>query len=256
MIIFDTILNQGWAHPLGLQDVHSASTKCDLNMKLLTMCCSLLMLTSIHLTAQTRATRISLPGNKALLAVNATVTDTSYKGKKAVKVVAVKGNEPAFVKVTNGNFANGTIEVELAGKRQENAHPQNRGFVGIAFRISNDDKKFECFYLRAANGRAEDQVQRNHTAQYCAHPDFNVEVLRRAFPEKYESYVDMVPGEWTKVKIEVNGQQAKLFVHGNAQPCLIVNDLKLGADAQGSIGLWVGGGTDAHFASLKLTKTD
>jgi hypothetical protein len=150
-------------------------------MKLSMACCSLLILASTHLTAQTKTTRIHLPGNAALLPVNATVTDTSYKGKKAVRVVAIKGNEPAFVKIRDRSFVNGTIEVELAGKRQENAHPQNRGFVGIAFRISDDDKKFECFYLRAANGRAEDQVQRNHTTQYYAHPDFNVEVLRKEF---------------------------------------------------------------------------
>jgi hypothetical protein len=225
-------------------------------MKLSMTCCSLLMLASIHLTAQNKTTTIPLSGSAALLPVNATVTDTSYKGKKAVKVVAIKGNEPSFVKIRDKSFVNGTIEVELAGKRQETAHPMNRGFVGIAFRISDDDKKFECFYLRAANGRAEDQVQRNHTTQYYAHPDFNVEVLRKEFPEKYESYVDMVPGEWTKIRIEVSGQQAKLYVHGSAQPCLIVNDLKLGADRQGAIGLWVGGGTDAHFANLKVTKTD
>lgn len=225
-------------------------------MKLSMISCSLLMLASIHLVAQTRTTRIHLHGSTELLPVNATVTDTSYKGKKAVRVVAIKGNEPSFVKISDRSFVNGIIEVELAGKRQENAHPLNRGFVGIAFRISDDDKKFECFYLRAANGRAEEQVQRNHTAQYYAHPDFNVEVLRKEFPEKYESYVDVVPGEWTKLRIEVTGQQAKLYVHGNAQPCLIVNDLKLGADMQGAIGLWVGGGTDAHFANLKVTKTD
>lgn len=225
-------------------------------MKISTLCICLLFLGSTHLSAQTKPINIHLTGNKELVAVNATATEMSYQGKKAVKVVAIKGSEPSFVKITNMNFVNGIIEVDLAGKRQENAHPMNRGFVGIAFRINDDNTKFECFYLRAANGRAEEQVQRNHTTQYYSHPDFNVEVLRKEFPEKYESYADMVPGEWTRIKIEVKGQQAKLYVHGNAQPALIVNDLKLGANGQGSIGLWVGGGTDAHFANLKVTKMD
>lgn len=42
------------------------------------------------------------------------------------------------------------------------------------------------------------------------------------------------------MKIEVKGASAKLYVHGNAQPALVVNDLKLGTDAAGSIGLWIG----------------
>jgi hypothetical protein len=232
---------------------YPGSTKLKTMMKISTLCICLIVGASTHLLAQTKPLNINLTGNKELVAVNATVTDTFYKGKKAVKVVAIKGSEPSFLKIAHTSFGNGIIEIDLAGKRQENSHPLNRGFVGIAFRISDDHAKFECMYLRAANGRAEEQVQRNHTTQYYSHPDYNVEVLRKEFPEKYESYVDMVPGEWTKLKIEVKGQQAKLYVHGSTQPVLIVNDLKLGANGQGAIGLWVGGGTDAHFANLKVT---
>jgi hypothetical protein len=46
--------------------------------------------------------------------------------------------------------------------------------------------------------------------------------------------------------------QSELYVHGAAQPCLIVKDLKLG-DVTGAIALWVGPGTEAHFANLKVT---
>ena len=72
-------------------------------------------------------------------------------------------------------------------------------------------------------------------------------------PGKYESYVDLLPGEWTRVRIVVSGEQAKLFVHGSDQPCLIVNDLKLGADKKGGVGLWVGVGTEAYFSNLTIT---
>jgi hypothetical protein len=77
--------------------------------------------------------------------------------------------------------------------------------------------------------------------------------LRKEFPEKYESHVDLVPGEWTKVKIEVRGDKARLYVHGAAQPALVVNDLKQGP-GQGQIALWVGVGTVAHFANLRVSK--
>lgn len=67
----------------------------------------------------------------------------------------------------------------------------------------------------------------------------------------YESYVDLAPGEWTRVRIEVRAGKARLFVHGAAQPCLIVNDLKQDLGA-GAIALWVGPGTVAHFANLRV----
>jgi signal peptidase I len=41
--------------------------------------------------------------------------------------------------------------------------------------------------------------------------------LRKEFPEKYESYVDLVAGEWTRVKIEVRGEKARLYVNGVEQ---------------------------------------
>jgi hypothetical protein len=36
------------------------------------------------------------------------------------------------------------------------------------------------------------------------------------------------------------------------QPALIVRDLKRGADAHGSVGLFVGVGTDGHFRNLSV----
>ena len=65
--------------------------------------------------------------------------------------------------------------------------------------------------------------------------------------------MDLGPGEWTKVKIEVSGVKARLYVHGNQQPTLVVNDLKLGP-AKGAIALWIGPGTVAHFSNLRIGK--
>jgi hypothetical protein len=96
-------------------------------------------------------------------------------------------------------------------------------------------------------------VRRNHSTQYISHPDFPWQKLRKEFPEQYESYVDLMPSEWTKVKIEVTGTKAKLYVHGASQPALIVNDLKLG-ETNGAIALWVGPGTIAHFSKLLVSQ--
>lgn len=63
--------------------------------------------------------------------------------------------------------------------------------------------------------------------------------------------MDLVPGEWTRVKIVIAGATARLYVHGAEQPSLIVNDLKLGA-SEGTVALWIGPGTEAHFANLRV----
>ena len=182
------------------------------------------------------------------------VNPVTYKGQKALRIdhVPGEGGEASFAKLVDYEFTNGIIDLEIAGKPGENAGQGARGFVGLAFRISEDNSKFECFYLRPTNGRANDQLRRNHSSQYISFPDYPWHKLRQETPGKYESYVDLEPGMWTKVRIEVSGDKAKLFVHGSDQPCLIVNDLKHGPDLKGSIGLWVAVGTEAYFAKLSI----
>ena len=150
------------------------------------------------------------------------------------------------------SFKNGTIELEISGKPGADAGTAARGFVGVAFRAAADGSRFECIYLRPTNGRADDQVRRNHSAQYISVPGFPWAKLRKDFPEKYESYVDLQPGEWTKVKIVVEGAKARLYVHGSAQPTLLVNDLKQ-PEAAGAVAFWVGPGTEARFRNVLIT---
>jgi len=174
----------------------------------------------------------------------------NYLGKQAVKVVE-DGDVPngeAYAIVKGPAFHNGDIEVELAGKPAAGSVGTARGFVGIAFRLQNN--RFEYIYLRPTNGRADDQVRRNHSAQYSEHPDFSFAVSRQQAPEKYESYVDLEVGVWTRIRISVEGTKARLYVHGADQPCLIVNDLRLG-DSSGAIAIWIGPGTEAYFSGLK-----
>jgi hypothetical protein len=180
-----------------------------------------------------------------------------YKGKKGIRVVepagADGGNEDRLLLLPVSDFENGTIEAEISGEPGGGAGQGARGFVGVAFRVGEDTARFDAFYLRPTNGRADDQVRRNHSAQYISHPAWTWSRLRKEEPEKYESYVDLVPGEWTRVRIEVDGVKARLFVYGNAQPSLVVNDLKQGA-WKGRVGLWIGPGTVGHFRNVKVTK--
>lgn len=174
-----------------------------------------------------------------------------YRGKRAVKVVedgSVQNGE-AYAVLKNSEFRNGTIEVELAGRPGANAAADARGFIGIGFR--RHDGRFEYIYLRPTNGRADDQVRRNHSIQYSSFPDFDFARLRKEAPEQYESYVDLEPGAWTRCRLVVQGSTARLFVHGADQPALIVNDLKL-ADSSGAVALWIGPGTEGYFTGLTI----
>lgn len=201
----------------------------------------------------------SLKDTAELSAINVGVQSDLFKGKKSVKVFDIvpdKETELRIARLPDTSFHNGIIEVELAGELMKNSFEGARGFVGIAFRVDKSNSKFECIYLRPTNGRADDQVRRNHSVQYISYPDFPWYRLREEFPKKYETYVDLEVGQWTKVKIEIQENMAKLFVHDATQPTLIVSDLKHGENLRGSIGLWIGPGTDAHFRNLVVTKKD
>jgi hypothetical protein len=178
-----------------------------------------------------------------------------YRGVRAIRITDIAppetGDDDRLAMVKGTTFKDGTIEVTLSGNTAPDAPPAQRGFVGIAFRVA-DRSHFECFYIRPKNGRSDDQLQRNHSAQYISIPGFPWNRLRTETPGKYESYVDLVPSEWTKIKIQVSGQSARLYVNGAEQPTLIVNDLKQPV-SMGGVALWVGPGTIAHFRSLKIT---
>jgi len=199
---------------------------------------------------------------------NVSVQPATLAGKKGLRVTLSDEGAALFEKMTpeqrtqgdieqlvvleGPDFSSGTIEAEIAGALAPGATGGARGFVGIAFRLQKDLKTYDAFYLRPTNGRADDQERRNHAAQYIAHPDWPWFRLRKETPSRYESYVDLVPGEWTKVRIEVRGK-ARLFVRDQAQPTLVVNDVKSGAQASGAVALWLGPGTLAHFRNLRVS---
>ena len=183
---------------------------------------------------------------------NVSIAQTKYKGRSAIQLIATPDalNATSYAVVTDALFRDGSIDVDLAGQPVADAGGGARGFIGIAFRLQGDGS-YEYIYLRPTNGRADDQVRRNHSTQYSSHPDFDFARSRQEAPEKYESYADLEPGVWTRYRIEVEGRKARLYVHGAEQPCLIVNDLRLEPE-QGRVALWVGPGTEGYFSNLKI----
>lgn len=199
--------------------------------------------------------------SKIILApVQVSMSKVELDGHKAIRVTkdtAVKKvDEATFVRVNDIVFQDGTIEVKLLSRLLPTASPQDRGFIGIAFRISETNDRFECIYIRPTNGRAEQQLRRNRSTQYFSFPDYKFDRLRKEAAGEYESYADMGLNEWITLRIEVKGAGAKLFINNNPQPALVVNDLKHGADLRGAIGLFVDQGTEGFFDDLKVIKAN
>jgi len=97
-----------------------------------------------------------------LIPHNVKLESADYLGKRAVRITedGQVANGEAYAVVKDAVFHNGAIEVELAGRPASGSAAAARGFIGIAFRLQND--RFEYIYLRPTNGRADDQVRRNH----------------------------------------------------------------------------------------------
>jgi hypothetical protein len=171
---------------------------------------------------------------------------------KDPKISAV--DEPTFARIADADFSNGAIEVKVLSRLLGDAPDYARGFIGVAFRINEDNSRFEGIYIRPTNGRADDQVRRNRSVQYFSYPGYKFDRLRSEAPGKYETYADMGLNEWITLRIEVRGAKAMLFLNDGRQPALIVSELFHGADGTGGVGLWVDIGTEGYFADLKIMR--
>src|SRR5437762_1920863 len=90
--------------------------------------------------------------------------------------------------------------------------------------------------------------------EYTSEPDFGWYKLRREWPWVYESHAELQTETWTKVKIEVKGRVAKIYLNGSEQPDLIVDGLK-GEDLRGGVALWGYQGEEAYFSNLRISNS-
>ena len=225
-----------------------------------------LALALISGAALTRGPRVSsappvipLDSTTKFALTNARVLWVDYRGRHALKLAPLAGHErdvdqALVAALTETDFKDGVIEIDVAGARREGYSKAEdvsgfKGIVGISFRIHGDSA--ERIYIRPENSRLDNQLFRNRSTQYESDPDYPWQRLRQESPGVYESYVDLEPGAWTTLRIEVSGARARLYVNGAAQPCLVVNDLKLG-ETRGKIALWARISTEAYFSNLRV----
>lgn len=183
---------------------------------------------------------------------NAVAEAGSHNGKAALHLTEKEMGPGASAVLKGADFRNGTIDVEVSGGLTKSADATARGFIGVVFHLQSDGSRCENIYIRPGNGRSDDQLSRNHSVQYISAPDFGWRRLREETPGKYESYADMQLGEWTQMRIVVNGKDASLYVGAAKQPSLVVKDMKLG-ETGGGVALWIGPGTDGYFRNLRIT---
>jgi hypothetical protein len=207
---------------------------------------------SLFVLSAACAAQIPLTSVAQLDTRNAQAEVSTYHGQPALKLTETTANTNQPLAILKGRtFHDGVISLDVAGALSKTAPEGARGFIGIAFRMNADASHYECFYIRPTNGRADDQLRRNHSTQYISAPDWPWERLRKESPGVYESYADMVTGEWTHLRVLIHGTNAALYVGNAEQPSLLVHDLKLG-DAKGAIALWIGPGTEGYFRDLTV----
>ncbi|NOT07176.1 MAG: hypothetical protein HOP28_03130 [Gemmatimonadales bacterium] len=188
--------------------------------------------------------------------VNVRAAAVRYEGKAAIRLTEDSSKPqtpdmPLLAILAGPEVSDGSIELFVAGRLPEGASAGARGFVGLAFHVQEGGGRYQVLYLRPTNARAEDQLRRNHTTQYQALPGYPWHRLRAEQPSMFESYVDLEAGRWTKLRIELKGNTARLYVNGHPQPALIVNDLKT-PDRSGRLALWIGPETVGYFAGLRV----
>jgi hypothetical protein len=207
--------------------------------------------------------------NQAFELHNVTGSIIKFEGKKVLKIerdlealpfnadrLEETVDETHYARLVDlDDFENGTIEVKMYSQIQEpSPYPTAAGFIGVYFRIKEDDSAFESIYLRPKVGRINNQYARNHTVQYFSYPDYKFQTLRDDFPAgAYEGSAPVTLNEWITMRIEVNGETAEMFINDMKYSSFIVNKM-FGKNKKGYVGLYVDIGTIGYFKNLKVTK--
>jgi len=199
--------------------------------------------------------------------VNVTGSVADLNGEKVLKIerdlealpfdekrLGATVNGPLYARLKNADFENGTIEVKVLSRIQKNTpYRDSWGFIGLAFRINSDNSAFESMYIRPKVGRVRNPVVRNQATQYYSYPNYKMDNIGRSPGGPFEASADIGLDEWITLRIEVEGQQASLYINDKKEPSLTIKQLK-GNLKSGAVGLWVDIGTEGYFKDLRITK--
>ena len=177
-------------------------------------------------------------------AVHTAIENIEFNDEKVLRVVKAEKimefDENTYAKLKDVNFHNGTIEVKMLSRLLPDAPDFARGFIGIAYRINEDDTKFESFYVRPTNGRqCDDPVRKAHGCQYFSYPKYTFAYFRENNITKYEAPVDIDLNEWIQLKAVIQDNTAQFYINDMDKSILVVDNMKHGSDLKGSVGFFV-----------------
>ena len=86
-------------------------------------------------------------------AVNTEISEVNLDGEDVLRVIKGKDkmfdyDENTYAKLKDTIFLDGVIEVDMKSRLLPDAPDFARGFIGLAFHISDADDAFEAFYIR------------------------------------------------------------------------------------------------------------
>lgn len=193
--------------------------------------------------------------------VGTSVGLTELDGEQLIRVVKPEENTepdvPTYARLVGSDFHDGTIELDVRARLMHWADIDCRGFIGFVFRASENDDRFESFYVRPRNGRSCTEPQRRiHTMQYFSYPGYTFAYFRERGIADYEAKADIEMDEWIHLKAEIAGAGAKFYVDDMETPALVVDEMFGGAEARGGVGLYVDNGTEGNFKNFQVTYAD
>ena len=193
-------------------------------------------------------------------AVHTAVSKEILDGEEVIRVVKadkiMQFDENTLVKVKNCDFRNGTIRVKMLARLLPDAPDFARGFIGIVFRVNENNSEFESFYIRPTNGMTDDPVRKAHGCQYFSYPGYTFAYFREFGITEYEAPIHNGLNEWVELRAVIRDDQAEFYLNEEKTPVLSVNGMKHGKDARGSVGFFSEIGTEAFFKDLEIETED
>jgi sugar lactone lactonase YvrE len=138
-------------------------------------------------------------------------------------------------------FHNGTIEFDIAVSGKTS-------YPGVMFRMTSE-RDYERIYIRPHRASLYPDA-----VQYV--PTFNgISGWQLYNGDGYTTGADIPTDDWVRIKLEVSGVQARVYVGGGAQPALAITSLKHG-DITGFIGLSGPKDGTAYFSNFSYRLDD
>lgn len=193
-------------------------------------------------------------------AIHTDIRDAVIENEPAVRVVKkdklMQFDENTIVTVRDLDFHNGTITVKMLSRLLPDAPDFARGFIGIVFRAKEDGSEFESFYIRPTNAMTDDPVRRAHGCQYFSYPGYTFAYFREFGISGFEAPMRYGLDEWVTLRAVIQDERASFYLGDEAEPVLIVEHLKHGGAARGTVGFFSEIGTEAFFKDLEIECTD